>query len=1115
MLSIYKASAGSGKTFTLTYEYIRMLLGVKNQDTGRYSLNRNGRERHRFILAVTFTNKATEEMKRRILHELAVLGGLEPGWKEESPFKERLMREFGCTADALRSASATALRSLLFDFNFFQVSTIDSFFQIVLRTFAREADLMGNYEVELDEDRSIRAGVRQMFDSLSVNSGESSVRATVNWLTDFMLRELEQGRGGSLFNRSASGYASFIKMLKSVSNDVFTVNYTSIMDYLAQPDKLERFGAEVREAVKLYLKDAAEQAAHTLEVIRKRGYDGSSKLKVNSYLIKVLVNVAGGNPDLSKAPSKVVVSAAENVGAAYLKDLKSFLDANPDDELDASISAACKAAVGMWRGVPLLHHIDSNIYVMGLLKKVYHYVEQYRNETNTVLLSDTNGLLRDIIGDDDTPFVYERVGVWLNHFLIDEFQDTSRLQWENMLPLLKEGQASGHDSLIIGDEKQCIYRFRFSDPDLLGHEVKHAFGENAMVSGDTAEGNTNWRSSADVVMFNNELFRHLGEKLGFGGIYANVHQQVSAKHEAHRGFVKINAIPDENKENTYTRAALRVMTDNIRRQLRSGYDACDIVVLARGRGDATKAIDCLMELIESDADFKDLRIVSDDALYVASAPVVRLILSVLRCLSTPQATPDSTDGTSRSRRKLRQRELKRLINRYEYLRTREPEADEALRQALLNPEADDELSADIGAMTCFNLPSTVERIITRYVTPDVAAAQSVYVAAFQDVVADFCSFGPCGISDFLNWWDSTGHKARISAPFDRNAIRVMTIHKSKGLEFKCVHIPFARWDIVTFKDVEWFYTDGGNPLPGISPATMPPLLPLRPSDKMVGSPFEAQYLRRCDECKLDELNVLYVAMTRAVDELCVSYCSSFSSTADYASRPTASSLLHAAVPSISEMDGCDRVVCVDSETEVAIRTYTMGAPTQAVAGGEKQSTALEPSGIVAMPGYYSLDRDDLWANTRIDNLVDYSQPRERGLVLHKVMEQLLHATQLERALNNCVRNGSMPVAERDDVRRHLSDQLERPEIRRWFEGFRHVARERNLITGQGEECRPDRVVWHTDGTVDVIDYKTGAEHPRKYARQVRRYVDELRRMGHDNVTGYLWYLDSGEIVKVD
>ena len=136
-------------------------------------------------------------------------------------------------------------------------------------------------------------------------------------------------------------------------------------------------------------------------------------------------------------------------------------------------------------------------------------------------------------------------------------------------------------------------------------------------------------------------------------------------------------------------------------------------------------------------------------------------------------------------------------------------------------------------------------------------------------------------------------------------------------------------------------------------------------------------------------------------------------------------------------------------------------------------------------------------------------------MLHKVMEQLLHATQLERALNNCVRNGSMPVAERDDVRRHLSDQLERPEIRRWFEGFRHVARERNLITGQGEECRPDRVVWHTDGTVDVIDYKTGAEHPRKYARQVRRYVDELRRMGHDNVTGYLWYLDSGEIVKVD
>ena len=183
MLAIYKASAGSGKTFTLAYEYIKMLLGVKDMETGRYALNRHLRDRHRHILAVTFTNKATDEMKRRIIHELAVLSRLEPNWKGESPYLDRLCEELHCRPDALRTAAAAALRQLLFDFNFFQVSTIDSFFQIILRTFAREVDIAGNYEVDLDNDRAIGQGVRELFDSLAVNSGSADTRRLVQWIS--------------------------------------------------------------------------------------------------------------------------------------------------------------------------------------------------------------------------------------------------------------------------------------------------------------------------------------------------------------------------------------------------------------------------------------------------------------------------------------------------------------------------------------------------------------------------------------------------------------------------------------------------------------------------------------------------------------------------------------------------------------------------------------------------------------------------------------------------------------------------------------------------------------------------------------------------------------------
>lgn len=1106
MLSIYKASAGSGKTYTLAYEYIKLLLGHKDETDGQYHLHQQARDRHRFILAVTFTNKATDEMKRRIIHELAVLGGMEPQWTEPSPYLKRLTEEFRCSPADLSHAAAAALRQLLFDFNFFQVSTIDSFFQIILRTFAREAELTGNYEVDLDNERAIGFGVRELFDSLRTDTDSPDTRRAIQWITDYLLNRLSEGKAVSLFNRSSHIHSEFLRFISGISNDMFTIHYQEMMDYLARPERLLEFSRQLSVRADTLTAHTRAVCAEALRVIESRTYIDGKKRKISSYLTAQLSDVATTGED--KSTRTTAASVLQDIEKAYTKGLKDYLQTSPDQQLEDAITEACRSIVEGKDELKLLRNTRRNLFVLGILEKVYQYIGDYRADNNTILLSDTNGLLRDIIGDDDTPFIYERVGVWLHHFLIDEFQDTSRLQWENLRPLLHEGQASDHDSLIIGDEKQCIYRFRFSDPSLLQSQVHADFPGNSQIKGNDTAGNTNWRSSADVVRFNNALFSQLSATIGFTDIYANVAQQVSAKHTAHRGYVQmcgINAPHDEEFEST----AMGNMLAAIRRQLASGYRPCDIAILTRFNKEASRIIDYLMREISQDSELADLRIISDDAMLVSSSPAVRLIISVLRHISLLEtSTSDEVEPTTHHRNRQR-KELSSMLNRYEYAMSRDNNPEAALKAAVSDPANTPDLTDGLGDMDCFNLPSLVERIVARYISPDTALSQNMYISAFQDVIADFCTYGPCDVQSFLKWWDETGRHAKISAPFDERAIRVMTIHKSKGLEFKCVHIPMVRWNMVSFGGYEWFTTQGC--LAGIDENIIPPMLPYIPEKYMGNTSFGEQYRTRCHEMLLDELNVLYVAFTRAIDELIVCYDSTAKETESY----PVSDVLSQVLPLLDNALTSTREIEIADGQHIAVTDTTFGAHTTATANREKARTALDPEAMVPMGGYYALDRDDLWQNTKVDSLRDYSHARERGIVLHDVLARVRHMSHLPRAIRESVRAGELPEEESEEVESFIRQELQRHDVRPWFEGYRRVLCERSIALADGNQCRPDRVVWHPDGRIDIIDYKFGAEHPKKYARQVKGYMDALSAMGYTDVHGYLWYVDSGVIHTVE
>ena len=1116
MLTIYKASAGSGKTFTLTYRYIKLLLSYKDE-SGRCRLQKHPRSAHRSILAVTFTNKATDEMKRRIIHELAVLGRMEPNWTKPSPYAGMLTKELGCTVQALEEASRMALRDLLFDFNFFQVSTIDSFFQMILRTFAREAELTGNYEVDLENDRAMETSLRSLFDSLRTDTASHDNARTVDWITQFLLAEIREGRGVAIFNRRSGAFSELMSFVKGTDTEEFKARYDEMAEYLAAPEKLERFRRQLAEAFKSHAKLTAEACNEALAAVERMGFD-DGKMKITSALKTRLTDGALNGYDTSVKEGTTIGKILADISQGYNKALRTHLASNPCSELDDAILTALthlhegRNLRAMWSA------LAKQLYNLGMLQGVFRFIEEFRQQNNTFLLSDTNSILKQIIGDGDTPFVFERIGVWLNHFLIDEFQDTSRMQWEIMRPLVMEGQAIDADSLIIGDEKQCIYRFRSSDPTLLQHTVASDFGEKAIIEGDTPQGNTNWRSSSHVVRFNNALFSTLSGKLGMQDVYANVEQSVAPRNLDHGGYVEITSVK-ASVMSCFVEVALENMTRAMRRQLRAGYRGKDICVLVRGRDHGCKVIEHITSLTASDTDFRGLRVISDDAMMLGRSSAVRTIISVLRYVASLSADcvpslPVEEDGDA-ARKDFKKR-LRSMLNRFEYSRSLGVPPSEALRQALDDPEGTIDIKSDIASMDCFSITSLIERIIHRMFSPEECAAQCMYLSALQDAVGDYTSTYGGDLPTFLDWWDSKGSRLTVSAPDDDNAIRVMTIHKSKGLEFPCVHVPLLGYDMVSFKGREWF---GKVEVPFVDSDVVPPLLSLVPSRFMESTPLAGQYRRRCSEQLLDEINILYVALTRASEELIVCYRQAASLSDTYpigAVMDEAVSELHTLLEKIDEDEAdadADSESESDEDSDVEVNRFAYGSPTQPQPEEERPPTALDPVTVFEMAPYATDDRPDLWANVKIDDLPDYSRPRDRGIMLHDVLARVYRSSGLHTAVARCSHAGLLPPGEALEIERFLADELVRPDVAPWFNGFRRAVTERTLLLPGGVHRRPDRIVWTADGHTDVIDYKFGEPH-KAHHRQVRDYMDALHRMGHSGIRGFIWYVTAGNIMPV-
>lgn len=1098
MIIINKASAGSGKTYTLVKEYLIMLLGKKTEG-GNYILDKHPNDNHRYILAITFTNKATEEMKSRIVETLDVLASN----PDESPYITDLTTMLGASKDDISKSAGIAERQMLEDYTNFNVCTIDTFFQKILRTFAYEVNLSSNYGVELNDEYVVELGVNNLKTRLHDESGKKN-KSLSHWLWMFVQDSIKNGSSWDVFYKPKSKKTvdnSLYNFAKVLTNEVVKKNSKQLFDFLADPKNIQAFNVALNSGISNLIPKIKECVSNIYELLK--GPD----IKANNYFTKFLDALNNSaNPFLIKDLDKKVEKKIAD---------QSFVNKNSAKVNESAICLYLEQIKDYGTVYASYKKILDLTYQLGLLGDINASMQDFANENNTILLSGTNDIVKRIIDGCETPFIYERIGMYLHNFLLDEFQDTSRMQWENLLPLVRNGLANGHDSLIIGDVKQSIYRFRNSDPQLLHSQLKVDFSNDSIKYN---EGRSiNWRSARNIVHWNNAFFRFLSMALNMDEFYADVEQEVSPKNEKLPGHVVVarREIPDKKKDtdgsndsktesndnsndndSNFKEWAIEKMIVDLQSLLARGFKQKDIAVLSNTNREGQLAISRIMKWNIENPD-KQMKVVSEESLLVISSPAVRIVVNILKMLDRCEA--HNEDG----------REMPMVLRRFEANRSEGMDTSEAFEDAIVSKDEDiaDYIDRLYETSKSACLDSVVEQIIKSQLSKQMTEENTPYLLAFLDSVVDFMSRYGSNIHHFLKWWDKVGPGLSISSPDNIDAIRVITIHKSKGLQFPCVLIPMFDWNFDQ-SSIEWIETAGfKDKLPkGVA---IPPIVPVKRDNKR--TLFDNEFKKIARSNIMDSLNKTYVACTRAQYELIIytennkelglqlsQFLETCRNNNDISPTPT---------------ENCDPDV-----------VYELGKPMlrSDIPALNSDDNAL-PDNVESriMPPYSVVSDVDRWKLTSPDIIIDVrGTTRWVGEMLHKVMERVRTPKNLRKAFGRALHRGMITEEEHDEYLALLSKRLADPRVADWFANDNRLMLERSVTIGGNGQKRPDRVVMKPNGEIIIVDYKFGDrsdDNDTKYKHQVagyKRAVCDALGCRPGCVSGYVWYIHSGDILAI-
>ena len=931
MINIFKASAGSGKTHTLSKTYLDLLLKADSKTA------------YRNILAVTFTNKATEEMKERILRDLAEEGKTNPRARE-------------------------ILINLLHDYGSFSVSTIDKFFQQALRAFSRELGSSGNYQIELDKASLTKEAMDRVLDDLTEKDKD-----LLGWFTKQLETALDNGES---FHLESSLY--------EMAEEFGDVNEKFTYD----KKKLTELKARCKEIVDTFHKDVYENALCI---------DTTTWGKTAA---KGLAQYAG-----AQTKYKDSVKAANATTLAKLAE-----------------TAGCEAMYALmnpqgrrWKEYRTARMVEKVIFTLGLAEEFYSKLAIIEEEKGVISLDESTSLLRDIIDGSDAPFIYEMLGVRFNHFLLDEFQDTSVVQWENFKPLLANSVSEGYSNIIVGDVKQSIYRWRNSDWNLLDKEIEENFKGKVEVI--TLK--ENWRSTQSIVNFNNEFFTFAADNLGLSKIYADVKQEVKVE-DSQEGCVTVDFCEDE----------LEMIDGYIEQAVAAGAKMSDMAILLRTNGEGKKVAEYLLS--------KGYSVISDDSLDLKSSLIIRKIVSYLHSLC------NNSDS----------------LNTY-------------LSESL-------EIDSEREYHSLLDLVDGVIKDLSE-THPDEIKGQTLFIQSFMDDILEWTSIHGNDLRQYLKHWEES--KIAISSPNDPNAIRITTVHKSKGLAFPIVIFPFAEKVGLFKEDTLWCHLDSDAEMGESFNSIFPVVL-----GKSSGDSFFSESLKNEMEMqRIDNLNIFYVCLTRARKEMHIIAKNPPKSLIDGKSSPNdLSQLLYL----YCEQNG-----------------YTFGSPYRWNEASKKEDSEIEE--FDAEYETYGMNPEacsrrfvassDAWDYFSEEGIGQ--SKRLRGIEQHALLSRIRTSDDAPEVLR------SIEPQTRELLLERISAHSE------WFSPELKTLNEVAIIDSFGNTNRPDRVLVDEEGHVTVIDFKFG-EEDEKYSGQVRRYMRLFREMGYGEVSGYIWYVPIDKIIQV-
>ena len=1073
-LSVYKASAGSGKTFTLATEYIRLL--VDNPLS------------YRNILAVTFTNKATEEMKMRILSQLYGI------WKQlpdSSDYLEAIRQKTGFEPRLISERAGIALANLLHNYNYFRVETIDTFFQSVLRNMARELDLTTNLRIGLNDYQVEELAVDQLIADLSTTD------VMLQWILKYIMENISEDKAWNI-----------ISQIKNFGHTIFRDDYKAVSRQLEQKMQEEGFFEDYTRR----LRELRQMAVEHMKEVAASFFDA---LEGEDLTIDDLANksrgIAGFFLKLQKGifdPSIENASVANCLGNSEKWCAKS----HPRRELIISLAEGTlgdilRYAVGerprqwkLYKSADLtLRHLNQ----LRLLSSIEQKVHELNESANRFLLSDTQQLLHSLIGESDSPFIFEKIGTQLEHVMIDEFQDTSTVQWQNFRVLLAEAMShEGSSNLIVGDVKQSIYRWRSGDWRLL-NDIEQQFNAQQI---ETLPLKTNYRSERGIITFNNAFFRQaadleyatqreLGESEAkqLQRAYADVEQQIPAKRQS-GGYVDIRLLPGSDD---YQELTLQHIAQTIGDLISQGIRQQDIAILVRANASIPHIAHYFMEQMPQ------VTIVSDEAFRLDASQAVCLLVNALRLLIHPD------DLLTKAA----------IVRTYhcDVLGEHDEENELLLSTTDLDSHLPEDYIAHFDQLLSLPLYDLVERLYAIFGL-ETLDTQSAYVSAFYDRLSDYVNENATDISDFLREWDETLCSKTIQSD-ENEGVRIFSIHKSKGLEYDHVIIPFCDWTIERGGNILWC-------TPTEEPFSDLPIAPIDYSQKqMMGTIYEQDYLHEHLQNTVDNLNLLYVAFTRA--------CKSLYVIGRRGGKNTRSALIEQCLPLI--VDKLEAATLEGLEDEKGVLHFAYPHSTTNISPSSfllppsskktSQNPFLQPSDPINVAVRTFASKVNFQQSNRSRNFVegddeDAQQRRQyiqTGSVLHEIFSTIRTAADIPDALQRLQFEGVLydENITTERIKEMLKKRLEHPRVRDWFSDRWMLFNECTILSvedGQLHERRPDRVM--TDGHEWIIvDFKFGAPHP-EYHDQVREYMQLLASMGHQHISGYLWYVYSNRIEEI-